>query len=68
MAMATYIAETDENGHINCVWVIPPGKRSPQVYDPKKHRFNHEDKSKYCGAKSSVIQSWLAAQGDPSKR
>lgn len=61
MAVNTFIAETDENGRISCVWIIPPDKKSPRVFDPRKHIFDHKIKANYCGARPSDIQSWLAA-------
>lgn len=61
MAVNTFIAETDENGRISCVWIIPPDKKSPRVFDPQKHIFDHKIKANFCGARPSDIQSWLTA-------
>lgn len=61
MALNTFIAETDENGHITCVWIIPPDKKTPRVFDPHKHFFDHKSNADYCGARTSAIRSWLAA-------
>ena len=57
-----YVAETDENGHIVCVWTRPKAKRTARVFDPKKHIFDHNKDADFHGAKPMAIQSWIAAK------
>lgn len=35
-----YVAETDENGRVMCVWVDEHGQRSARPFNPKRNRFN----------------------------
>ena len=62
MVKNCYVAETDENGHIVCVWVRPKVKRTARVFDPKKHIFDHNKDADYHGANPMQIQSWIAAK------
>jgi hypothetical protein len=62
MQKTCYVAETDENGFIVCVWTRPKEKRTACVFDPKKHIFDHNKEAEYFGAKPMAIQSWIAAK------
>ena len=62
MEKTCYIAETDEHGHIVCVWTQPKGKRTTRVFDPKMHIFDPMTEAQFSGAGPMAIQSWLAAR------
>jgi hypothetical protein len=56
-----YIAETDGEGHIACVWLHRPAARSIRVFDPSRHRFDPNVPAEFSGAHPMAIMSWLAA-------
>lgn len=62
MQKTCFVAETDENGHIVCVWTRPAGRRAACAFDPKKHIFDHNKEADYFGARQEAIQSWIAAK------
>ncbi|MEL7202834.1 MAG: hypothetical protein AAGL19_01610 [Pseudomonadota bacterium] len=55
-----YVAETDENGRVMCVWVDEHGQRSARPFNPKRNRFNMTDEARFSGARPEAIKSWLA--------
>jgi len=55
MEQTCYVADTDEDGRIVCVWTRPKGKRTARVFDPKKHIFDHNAPVDYHGAKPYAI-------------
>lgn len=55
-----YIAETDENGRVMCVWVGEHGQRGARPFNPKRNRFNLTDEAQFSGARPQAIKSWLA--------
>ena len=61
MKKTTYVAETDEDGAIVCVWVAADGQRATRPFDPRRHRFHPDEKANFHGARASAIGSWMAA-------
>ena len=55
-----YVAETDKNGRVLCVWVHAHGKRSARPFNPKRDRFDMTDETQFSGTRPEVIKSWLA--------
>jgi len=61
MRKLLYIAETDGEGHIACVWLHRPAARSVSVFDPSRHLFDPNVPADFSGAHPMAIMSWLAA-------
>ena len=55
-----YVAETDANGVIECVWIDAQGQRSVRPFNPRLHRFDVKAPAEFLGAASAAITSWLA--------
>lgn len=54
-----YIAETDENGEVRCVWVSDKTSRAPR---PVKHPLRHLNAcadADFAGAGRDQITDWL---------
>lgn len=62
MAELLYIAETDENGHIEAVWVVRQNARGPKPFDPLEVRFDPRQPAEFSGAPRMAVMSWLAAR------
>ena len=62
MSKTLYVAETDENGTIACVWVAADGKRVVRPFDPRRHVFDRAQRADFVGARPSAIGSWMAAR------
>ena len=63
-----YVAETDENGAIQCVWLDTFGQKSVRPFNPKRHRFDMDARAEFSGAKPAAIASWLAFQQHQEER
>lgn len=57
-----YVAETDADGDIVCVWVALPRSRTACVFDPQKHIFDPSEPADFSGKRSSQIVSWMASR------
>ncbi|SLN13392.1 hypothetical protein ROA7450_00182 [Roseovarius albus] len=62
MVKRVYVAETDGDGAIVCVWVKPERGRNAAPFDPKLHKFDTKKTADYYGANPMAVQSWLAAE------
>lgn len=56
-----YIAETDENGHVACVWVANRKAKSVRVFDPERHIFT-DDTVEFVGSSREKIGAWIDTQ------
>lgn len=57
-----YVAETNEDGHIEHVWVLLEGRRSAQPFDPEADAFAANERAEFFGAERAAMKSWLAAK------
>jgi len=60
MKKSLYIAETDENGYVSCVWVSDSETKAAKVFDPsqRNHAF---DVAEFAGSSRRSIAAWSAA-------
>jgi hypothetical protein len=56
-----YVAESDEQGHIEWVWVMRSGQRAPKPFDPRSDMIKTDLTVDCAGAGRMAILSWLAA-------
>lgn len=61
--MNCYIAELNETGRVEAVWVKSQNARAPRVYDPVKHIFDPTSRNEFCGAPKDDIVNWLTSKG-----
>jgi len=54
-----YVAETDENGVVLCVWIDVQGRKSTRPFNPKRNRFDMSAPAEFSGAKPEAIKSWM---------
>lgn len=59
MEVTLYIAETDETGNLDCVWVRPKGGKSARVFDPVTDCFDPLSAANFSGAAAQEIIGWL---------
>ena len=57
-----YVAETDENGAVVCVWIDAHGRKSAKPFNPKLHRFDETVSAEFFGAKPDAIRRWITQQ------
>ncbi len=53
-----FIAETDENGAVSCVWVADDQTRGPRLFDPQLHSTKIQE-GDCIGAPHYQIAAWL---------
>lgn len=61
MEKQVFVAETDENGAVTCVWVNEPPSRSPRVFDPRLHSAKL-DLAEVSGAPRNQIAAWVTSR------
>ncbi|MEL7180102.1 MAG: hypothetical protein AAFN63_09745 [Pseudomonadota bacterium] len=61
MMKRLFIAETDENGALACVWVADPAARKLSVFDAKLHSDKLHT-AEIAGASRRQIASWVASR------
>lgn len=57
-----YIAETNEDGAVQCVWVDQDGQKSARPFNPKRECFDKSAPTEFSGASPHAIVSWIANQ------
>lgn len=57
--MAHFVAETDENGAVICVWVADAQARSPRVFDRENHLTLMTSEAQFYGAHRDEILAWV---------
>ena len=57
-----YVAETDENGAVLCVWISKDGERSVRPFNPERDHFNEIGPAEFSGAQPKDIKSWMLRQ------
>lgn len=57
--MAHYVAETDENGVVICVWVADAQAKSPRVFDRENHQTSMTSEAQFYGASRNEIFAWV---------
>ena len=57
-----YVAETDEDGDVQFVWIAKNGRRTVRPFDPTRHKFHPDTPAEYSGAQKAAIASWMTAQ------
>ena len=68
MPKNVYIAETDERGRVVSVWVLMKGKKTPSVFDPKRHSYDDRSEARFSGAEPAAIKDWISGQSRMSGR
>lgn len=66
--MTDYIAELDETQQIIALWIKEKNDRAPQVFDPKKHVFDHRTARSFHGAPQKDIEDWIARSSSAKTR
>ena len=56
-----YIAETDENGYVACVWVADAETKAAKVFDPHLHGYSL-GAADVAGSSRKQIAAWIAAR------
>ncbi|MDJ1015008.1 MAG: hypothetical protein QNJ35_00740 [Paracoccaceae bacterium] len=68
MKKLLYIAETNKDGRIACVWVRSGADRTARPFRPKRDVFESSPGVEFSGAARADIESWIAAsQADRSR-
>ena len=58
-----YVAETDGDGRIACIWVTKQPGDLPRPYDPMLHGVEIDvAQSQFSGANARDIKSWIEAR------
>lgn len=57
-----YVAETDDDGVVVCVWIDSHGQRSARPFNPKRNRFDEVTSAEFAGAKPDAIKRWMKQQ------
>lgn len=60
--MTRYIAETNEDGTVQCVWVDQDGQKCARPFNPKRERFDEVAPAQFSGASPNAIVSWIVNQ------
>lgn len=60
-----YIAETDAEGEIVCVWLAHPSLRAPRPVIPGRDDVAIEDPAEFSGASDVEIIAWLVESREP---
>lgn len=55
-----YVAETDADGVVVCVWIDAQGQRSARPFNPKRNRYDESASAEFSGAKPDAIKHWIA--------
>lgn len=56
----TYVAETNDDGNVVCVWVDAHGQRSTRPFNPKRDRFEEAASAEFSGAEPDAIKRWIS--------
>lgn len=61
MKKVLYIAETDANGTVDCVWVKRRRSRGASVFNPQLHIFDPAEPAEYAGSKKTeILACWTS--------
>ena len=57
--LTTYVAETNDEGIVVCVWVDAHGQKSTRPFNPKRDRFDQVTSIEFSGAEPDAIKRWV---------
>ena len=66
--MVLYIAETDINGRICCVWHKRPGHKAARPVQAFSEVRHHLEGADYAGARPAAIREFLMTLGTATER